>query len=509
MADGYIQKFIKSIQLKLFSWMSIAGILILATSWILSKYTGIEPTMLTIVLLIFWLLIAAAVSYSLSKKITEPTAYIAQTIMHINPAEHLVGPPKLEDVSFGREIAENLSRLITNYATVVQASDQPASSNPPAAIFDQIPVSIIGVDEKNNISLANSRAKAVLKTDSLVGQPLGNSLVFYSEDEASPATWLEKIRESSLNDLKLWQKVEIKSSDQNSLGYFDVAGSFNKHSSSGTEVIFALYDHSDAYKDESDSISFVALAVHELRTPLTIMRGYIEAFREDLGQSTSPQIQQDLRRMNVSAESLASFVSNILNVARINQGQLSLHLKAGNWNRVLPQIIDNLRERAAVHDKEIELRMQPGLPEVAIDPMTIEEVITNLIDNAIKYSRSTERKILVVSQLNKDGLVETTVTDHGVGIPTSVIPNLFSKFYRNHRTRGQVGGTGLGLYLSKTIITAHQGSIWVSSKENEGSTFGFSLIPYEQLDKDPQTTNNEDIVHSRHGWIKNHSLQRR
>jgi two-component system sensor histidine kinase VicK len=90
-----------------------------------------------------------------------------------------------------------------------------------------------------------------------------------------------------------------------------------------------------------------------------------------------------------------------------------------------------------------------------------------------------------------------------------VLPNLFEKFYRNHRTRAQIGGTGLGLYLTKSIITAHGGQVWAQSKEGEGSTFGFTLVPYVKLADELKKGNNTDIVRSAHGWIKNHSLYRR
>lgn len=89
------------------------------------------------------------------------------------------------------------------------------------------------------------------------------------------------------------------------------------------------------------------------------------------------------------------------------------------------------------------------------------------------------------------------------------MPNLFSKFYRDHRNRAQIGGTGLGLYLCKAVVSAHGGNIWVSSKPGQGSTFGFTLIPYEQLADEIKNGDNKDITRGAHGWIKNHSLYRR
>ena len=179
------------------------------------------------------------------------------------------------------------------------------------------------------------------------------------------------------------------------------------------------------------------------------------------------------------------------------------------WENVLRSTLETLNLRAQVHGKQIVLQLQSNLPTVAIDRITISEVIINLIDNAIKYSNKSNR-IIVRSYVGNNGMVETTVQDFGIGIPANIIGNLFEKFYRNHRSRAQVGGTGLGLYLSKSIVTAHGGQIWVQSKENEGSTFGFSLVPYTQLAAElKKSDNKEDITRIAHGWIKNHSFYRR
>src|SRR5690606_3806605 len=108
-------------------------------------------------------------------------------------------------------------------------------------------------------------------------------------------------------------------------------------------------------------------------------------------------------------------------------------------------------------------------PTVATDRLMTYEVLCNLLDNAIKYS-GTSKEINVTSRVNDNGLVETLIEDKGLGIPTNVVASLFEKFHRNHRNRNEVAGTGLGLYLSKAIINAHGGEIWVKSKEGEGTT---------------------------------------
>jgi two-component system sensor histidine kinase VicK len=139
--------------------------------------------------------------------------------------------------------------------------------------------------------------------------------------------------------------------------------------------------------------------------------------------------------------------------------------------------------------------------------VSIGQVVNNLLDNAIKYSGES-KTMQITARIGKSGLIETLVRDFGVGIPTSVLPTLFEKFQRSHRNSAQIGGTGLGLYLSKAIVKAHGGQIWVASTEGKGSTFGFSLLPYSQI-ADELKDSAADITRTAHGWIKNHSLYRR
>jgi signal transduction histidine kinase len=212
--------------------------------------------------------------------------------------------------------------------------------------------------------------------------------------------------------------------------------------------------------------------------------------------------------MQSQAEQLMAFVNNILNVARVDDDQLELRLEKGDWASVLKQAIDSISLRAKVRGIALECKIPPDLPPVGIDRISITEVINNVVDNAIKYSGGS-KTIDIEVHLKPDGMIETTVQDYGLGISASIMPNLFTKFYRDHRNRAQIGGTGLGLYLSKAIITAHGGNLWVRSTEGKGSVFGFTIPPYDSLSAEKKGAGNSEIVRSAHGWIKNHSLYRR
>jgi signal transduction histidine kinase len=175
---------------------------------------------------------------------------------------------------------------------------------------------------------------------------------------------------------------------------------------------------------------------------------------------------------------------------------------------VLQSAVDMMSLRAEVRGITLKLNIAEGLPTVGADRISMQEVIDNLIDNAIKYSGSS-KQITISSSVNAEGFVETSVQDDGVGIPANIVQNLFTKFYRDHRNRAQIGGTGLGLFLCKAIVTAHGGNIWVKSKEGKGSTFSFTLLPYSRLADEVKNSDNKEIARVAHGWIKNHSLYRR
>ncbi|HSX32298.1 MAG TPA: HAMP domain-containing sensor histidine kinase, partial [Candidatus Saccharimonadales bacterium] len=231
---------------------------------------------------------------------------------------------------------------------------------------------------------------------------------------------------------------------------------------------------------------------------------------EELHDQLTPEMTDFMHKMKAAADSLTAFINNMLNVARIENNELEMKLHEENWGDIIQTAVSDLSLRASIQGVTISTDIAARLPTVGVEKVSMYEVMANLLDNAIKYSaKNSGKNILVRTYLNKAGLVETTVKDSGPGIPTSLLGNLFEKFYRSHRSRDRVGGTGLGLYLCKAIVDAHDGRIWVQSKEGEGSTFGFTIMPYAKLAEEKKNGDNNGITRGAHGWIKNHSLYSR
>ena len=187
---------------------------------------------------------------------------------------------------------------------------------------------------------------------------------------------------------------------------------------------------------------------------------------------------------------------------------MSVNLVQDTFAAIYNTISDDMALRASSQNRLLSVSIPDNLPAIAADRASLSEVMANLIDNAIKYSN--EGGVITVSAKQKGDFIDFTVTDQGIGMPASVVKNLFQKFYRSHRSRETVAGSGIGLYISKAIVESHGGTIAVRSAEGEGSTFTASIPTYASIaDKLSAAHNsNEAFISQGRGWIKNHSMFR-
>ncbi len=455
-------------------------------------------------------LIAARI---LSRFILSPLHALWQAILHVAPESNLIAAPNVGSLHFGRELVTSLTARVYQFASQedgVALAEHRKSILQAVNIVSHFPLPVFVFNKQLVVTNASDSALTYLELQSpqLFGQRLFDSVNLEFPSERTLEKWIDDCQANKVTDQAYWQRVHVRLRDGKTIKQCDVAAYYNRDNESGTEFIVTLFDHTALYGQDDQSLGFVALAVHELRTPLTMLRGYIEVLEEELAGKIDKQLADYVHKLRISADQLADFVGNILNVVKIEQNQLGVTLVEQAWGPVLEEAASNMRLRAQTLGMAISFNIDGNLPTVAIDPVSISTVVNNLLDNAIKYSKNS-RQIIVNARLNQEGMVETSVQDFGVGIEESVLPNLFEKFYRNHQTRNQIGGTGLGLYLCKAIVDAHGGHIWVRSKVGEGSTFSFMLRPYAQLADELKKSGNSEITRHAHGWIKNHSLYRR
>ncbi|CAN5700739.1 hypothetical protein BH23PAT2_BH23PAT2_04940 [soil metagenome] len=452
----------------------------------------------------------------LTKIVSTPLDALAQAILHVSPGyeENNSLAPNLEKVRLGRELITSLSLQVYQLASHESAKTVDVTSHRKEVIqatnvINHLPLPLFVFNSQLIVTNANEAGIEYCGATSaeIFGKPLEESLRLEFPSESTLDSWITECQKNKVTNTVIWERVHVSLPD-GTVKQCDVSAHYNRDNPSGADFIVTLFDRTERYNDDDESMGFIAMAVHELRTPVTMLRGYIEVFEDELGDQLNDELKDFMHKMGVAANQLTIFVNNILNVARIEQNQLMMQLQEADWPKILNKALDDMVIRASIKGMTIERSIATDIPTVGIDKVSMYEVIANLIDNAIKYSPD-KSKIIVSSTIGKNGTVETTVQDFGTGMPASVTANLFEKFYRNHRTRGKVGGTGLGLYLTKAIVSAHGGQVWVKSKENEGSTFGFSVSQYAQLADELKNSNNKDIVRQSHGWVKNHSMYRR
>lgn len=331
------------------------------------------------------------------------------------------------------------------------------------------------------------------------------SLELVFDDSYDINSWLDD-SDDSVRSTHQWTRIPNKIPGEDERKLYDISASYEKGSTA--EAVITFFDRTEEYQPEDEDLDFIAFAAHELRGPVTVIRGYLDVISDELAGKMDDEQKELVSRLVVSANRLSSYINNILNASRYDRRHLKIHLQEDKLSAVYATIADDMQLRAGSQGRILSIDIPENLPSVAADRASLSEVFGNLIDNAIKYSN--EGGVVRVTAQQDGDFVEVTVEDHGIGMPGNVVSNLFHKFYRSHRSRETVAGTGIGLYISKAIVESHGGSMRVRSTEGQGSTFSFTVPTYASVaDKLTHANNsNEGLISQGSGWIKNHNMFR-
>lgn len=223
---------------------------------------------------------------------------------------------------------------------------------------------------------------------------------------------------------------------------------------------------------DKQKTEFLSIATHQLRTPLSILKGYIELIMDGAYGKVTPKIAHVLKDMDASNEHLVKLVDEFLDISHIEQGKIKFVYKDGDINKIVGDVVKDLREKADAIKRKIVWKENHDLVLISLDEEKIHHVVYNYIDNALKYSGKGSVEVRLEK---KEGGIVCRVKDRGVGFEKNDEVNFFQKFYRGENVKGMnVNGTGLGLFVCRKFIEAHNGRIWARSRGlGKGSEFGF------------------------------------
>jgi two-component system phosphate regulon sensor histidine kinase PhoR len=330
-------------------------------------------------------------------------------------------------------------------------------------LFNSMLEGLLLLDRSQKIYLANRSFK------SLFGQKI----------ELRGKTILEALRSHELDDLAKRVQVEgqvlnyeLKLPDLNERWLQVNAAVINNSAGEREGTILVFHDLTRLKQLERQREEFVANVSHELRTPLSLIKGYTETLLD--GARSNPEVaERFLKIIERNSQRLDLLIQDLLTISALESGRTKVDLQPVDLHLLVDKVLSFLQTKA--DNKNVKLANE--LPEFTVnaDANRLDQVLANLVDNAIKYGR-VEGNVTVGGKKMDDGGLEIFVRDDGPGIPPEALVRVFERFYRVDKARSRdQGGTGLGLAIVKHIVQAHGGEVRCESELGQGATFYFTL----------------------------------
>ena len=365
---------------------------------------------------------------------------------------------------------DNTSSLENKLSAVESKSD---------VVINAIDDGVLAISKDGNIELINPSAQQIIGWDQ--GDALGlnwKSVLKLVTSDGKDVEDLENpiVQSLSKNQPTHNDKLFLLTSSEKRILVSIVSSPVG---TDGEGIIVVFRDITKEKAEEREQAEFISTASHEMRTPVASIEGYLGLALNPATAHIDEKARDFITKAHESAQHLGRLFQDLLDISKVEDGRMKNNPKIINVNEFLKDIFDGLATKA--NEKQLNYIFMPDIIDEGkekslqpifyanIDPDHFREVVSNLIENAIKYTPSGE---VVVNVTGDDKQISVSVKDSGIGIPAEDIPHLFQKFYRadNSDTR-EIGGTGLGLYLSRRLAEAMSGNLRVESKYKEGSTF--------------------------------------
>ncbi len=331
-----------------------------------------------------------------------------------------------------------------------------------ATVLDQITDGVLIANAQGLIQFANPAAGRLFQTSA----PLNRSVTEVIRHHQLVDAWRRCQRTRELQS----ETVEVPSRHQ----YLQLVVIPDQHSSGS---LLLAQDLTRVRRLETVRRDFVSNLSHELRTPLASLKALTETL-QDGALDDPPAARHFIDQIQIETDALTQMATELLELSRIESGRLSLELKPASAYELLKSASERMQLQAERAGVSLRVECPDDLPKVNIDSQRLEQVLVNLIHNAVKFTKPGGEVILEadIVPLGEAGIGEVrfAVRDTGIGIPADDVPRIFERFYRVDKSRTG-SGTGLGLSIAKHILEAHKGRIWAESVEGRGSTFYFTI----------------------------------
>ncbi|MEM9400390.1 MAG: ATP-binding protein [Verrucomicrobiota bacterium] len=339
------------------------------------------------------------------------------------------------------------------------------------AILSSMVEGVMVVDTTGRIRMANYALEEMfdLKHDG-IGRTVMEVLRNAEVQEAIERTvFRDEGHQQEINLLQLKDEMHTgQSFEMNCAPLHDATGKL-----SGVVVVF--HDITRIKQLEDIRQEFVANVSHELRTPLSIFRGYLETLMET-PNLTKKECNRVLHALNRHSNRLNALVNDLLTLTRLESGNTVLAKVTLNLPEFFKRLQEDWQKPFNKKSCSLDLELDENLKSLDADALKLEQVVYNLLENALKYSNEGDRVVLGTRFMRDDKEMHCYVKDNGIGIPREKVSQIFERFYRIDKARSrEMGGTGLGLSIVKHIIQLHDGRVWAESEVNKGTTIWFSL----------------------------------
>jgi len=341
--------------------------------------------------------------------------------------------------------------------------------------LDQLPDAVLRVDADRRVVEANKAATELTgySVDELTGSSLEDLLDPRGRD-GKPLLedgWHRSTRLRSVARIPE-QEVRIRRSNDGTVRA-TVTGRYQRDDDGRlTGAVLTLRDYGRRAHLAATGIEVVSTVSHELRSPLTSVKGYTSLLLNRWERLAEPQKRMMLEQVHHDADRVTRLVTELLDISRLETGRLVLRRQMIALADIASDVVEHLR--IEYPELEVDESFPSAFPNLYADPDKVEQVLTNLVENAAKYADP--KGIRISGELctgDEDGMVAVSVADKGEGIPASDLPRIFTKFFRRAETRPT--GSGLGLWISRGLVEAHGGKLTAASTPGEGSTFRFTL----------------------------------